>query len=367
MKILFIVSLLLQSVYAGFCKKPAFKDDFLQPELSKMWDSAQGYSYETSPAVFTSLNVFAEKKYAIISVNNITTSDADGETYNYTCGELHSTVDFGFGRYEFEIKVSGNKGVNESFYLLWMDGDYTTDHESIGFEFQEAGYLTMLGLGVDEEDEFNAFHTTPKNSATMTPEKLNKKVRKFAIEYTKQGVVWFYNGKAVRQESKKVKTNLPDHKFKVIFRNWLLTKYVYNMEEKAFPVELKVKTFSFYPVDDGGDSCEEIPLPVDESEKKEEPIAVEDTKIKTENSAVIDSNDLRIAIENLPSSSNSLLGTSVKISDFSVFKSVKIVWIFLDYKWQGYSPIYKIQETLKTNNISIFYEIPPHTGFWIQK
>jgi len=372
MKIVFLVALLLQSVYGSFCKKPTFQDKFLEPELSKMWDSAQGYSYDTSPAVFTSMNVGTAKKYAVVSVNNITTSDADGETYKYTCGELHTTVDLGYGRYEFDIKVSGQKAVNESFYLLWMDGDYTTDHESIGFEFQESGYLTMLGLGVDEEDEFNVFHATPQDSATMTPEKLNKKTRKFAVEYTKKGITWFYNGKAVRQESAKVRKNLPEHKFQVIFRNWLLSKYIYNVKDKDFPLDLKVNSFTFYSVDDGGDSCAEIEIPVEkevvkEVEKTVEVVKDDVVKEVTECPTAQGYDDLEYVIQNLPNESNTLLGTSTEITNFSLFKSAKVVWIFLDLEWKAYSPLYKIRETLTANNIPIFSEIPSHTGFWIQK
>ena len=371
MRKLVISVLLIGSAFADFCKKPAFQDKFLESELSKMWDSAQGYSYDESPAVFTSLNVEVSKKYAVVSVNNITTSDADGETYKYTCGELHTTKSLGYGRYEFEIKVSGQKSVNESFYLLWMDEDYTTDHESIGFEFQESGYLTMLGLGVDEEDEFNVFHATPKNSVTMTPEKLNKKTRKFAIEYTKKGVTWFYNGKAVRQESTKVRKNLPNHKFQVIFRNWLLSKYIFSVKDKDFPVELKVNSFTFYPVDDGGTSCDEI---VFEEEKVVEP-EVEEVIAKvppvidgiTDECPVESYDNLELVIENLPKTSNNLLGSSAPITNLAVFKSAKVVWIFLDYEWKAYSPLYKIRETLINHNIPIFSEIPQHTGFWIQK
>jgi hypothetical protein len=62
-----------------------------------------------------------------------------------------------------------------------------------------------------------------------------------------------------------------------------------------------------------------------------------------------------------------LLGTIDTVTDMSLFKDFKIIWIFVDGKFQGYSPIPRIRKQIANSGFKVFKEIPKNAGIWLNK
>ncbi len=330
-----------------YCPKPTFVDEF-DKGLSVMWETTTDKHAPGSVSLYTPFNVKTEAGKLVLSVNKIGTTDSNGEFYPSTSAEIFTKAEFGYGKYEFRVTVIGLEPVTEELELIWYDGDYYTDHQLIGFKFLPEGYFTKLGVTVDSDDEINVYHSTEVDE-DFEPVKLNLKTRSFAIEYLPDKVSWSYDGKIVRQETNNSKP-LPTHKMRILFRNWLVEKLQYKIPDEDMPVKTKVDFVKFTPIDLGKDSCKKVLIPnnIDEDDENnyEELIQI---------------------LENLEPDQNYLIGCSEGIKKLSIFKSVRVVWIYLNGRWQAYSPYLKIREILKKYNIPIFSEIPPYTGFWIQK
>jgi len=340
-----------------FCPQPTFEDEFDGTKLSSMWKPSS-YSFSESASFFSPTNVRVEDGYLILTLNNVGTTDEKGRIYIATSGEVVSTQEFGYGRYEFRVLISGLTPVTEAVQLLWDGGDYSKHHEYIGFDFQERGFLSLLSVGITKRDEFNVFHSAGTDDSQQ-PVPLNLKFHFFTIEYLPDSITWYYDlENIVRQEVSAVK-KLPTHKMRVTMRNWLIDKLKYSLESSDMPVEFKIDYFKFTPIDDGKGSCQKVSL--EDESKKEANSSSLDEKV------TVSLSELEKVIENLPEGENNLIGYSGEITNFSIFKSAKVVWIYVDGEWQGYSPYRKVRETLEKNNITIFDKIPPYTGFWIQK
>jgi len=344
-RIFFLFLTILNSY--DYCPEPTFVDEF-DGELSAMWEATANAQTKGSASLYTPLNVKTENGNLVIFVNNIGTTDDKGNLYRATSAEVYTKAEFGYGRYDFRILTIGLDAVTEELELVWYDGDYYKDHQIVGFKFLSKGYYTKLGVTVNKNEELNTFHSTEVDGS-LQPVKLNMIPRLFSIEYLPDTVSWIYDGQIVRQETNSSK-KLPTHKMRILFRNWLDDELQYNIPDKDMPVETKIDFLKFTPIDLGGDSCKKVLIPNEE---------VEDKENKHE--------DLIQILENLEPDQNYLIGYSEAIKKLSVFKSVRVVWIYLGGEWQAYSPYLKIKETLQKYGIPIFSEIPPYTGFWIQK
>jgi predicted outer membrane repeat protein len=63
----------------------------------------------------------------------------------------------------------------------------------------------------------------------------------------------------------------------------------------------------------------------------------------------------------------SLLGTLSEIQDVTMFDGFKIVWIFADGRFQGYSPIPSIRNKIRNSNFTVFKKVPKNAGLWLYK
>ena len=335
-----------------FCPEPTFIDEFEGEKLSKTnWKISSNSSYPGSASLFSPTNVRVENGFLILNLEYIGTTDDKGNLYLATSGEVQSKLEFGYGRYEFRIITRGLDAVRENLELLWDGGDFYKHHEIIGLDFQQKGYFSILSTGVLDSENSNAFHSTEVDS-TMQPVLLNLKPRFFTIEYTPDSIIWYYDiEKAVRKEVAEVK-KLPTHKMRVVFRNWLVDELKYNIMPKDLPIEFQIDYFKFTPLNMDENSCKPIKS-IEESESN--------------NSLSLQLAELKTYIDALPKGKNYLVGFSEEITNLKVFENVKVVWIYSDDQWKGYSPNSKILKALVIYKIPIFNSIPKYTGFWIQK
>jgi predicted outer membrane repeat protein len=63
----------------------------------------------------------------------------------------------------------------------------------------------------------------------------------------------------------------------------------------------------------------------------------------------------------------SLLGTLAEINDISIFKDFKIIWIFADGEFKGYSPYPEIRRKIRNAHFPIFNKVPKNAGLWLYK
>jgi len=63
----------------------------------------------------------------------------------------------------------------------------------------------------------------------------------------------------------------------------------------------------------------------------------------------------------------SLLGTLAEIKDISIFKDFKIIWIFADGEFKGYSSSPNIRRKIRNAKFSIFSDVPKNAGIWLYK
>ncbi|GEM_PF-3043531 len=63
----------------------------------------------------------------------------------------------------------------------------------------------------------------------------------------------------------------------------------------------------------------------------------------------------------------SLLGTLAEINDISVFDGFKIVWIFADGVFKGYSSNPEIRKKIVNANFEVFTKVPRNAGIWLYK
>jgi len=63
----------------------------------------------------------------------------------------------------------------------------------------------------------------------------------------------------------------------------------------------------------------------------------------------------------------SLLGTLSEITDISMFAEFKIIWIFADGEFKGYSPSPTIRRKIKGAHFGIFSTVPKNAGIWLYK
>jgi beta-glucanase (GH16 family) len=328
------------------CSEPTFEDEFDGEEWSDMWVKTNSVSFDGSASLLYPNNVNLLDDELVLNLEFIGTTDSSGTLFRSTSGEVKSSMEFGYGRYEFRIWATGIEPMTETVLLLWDGDNYAKHHEIIGFDLLEKGYMTLMATGVMEDDEVNTFHNT-KLDQNFEGEKISLKYHLYQIDYFPEKVIWYYDNEAIRQELASAKT-LPDQKMRVVFRNWLVEDLQYSLTNDDLPVEFKIDYFKFTPLNEDEDSCS----------------AIEDSDIGT---VTNQTNELQTKIEGLEFNKNFLLGASEKIDNFSIFKSARVVWIFSDEKWKAYSPYRKIRETLEANGIEVIEEIPAYSGFWIQK
>jgi len=63
----------------------------------------------------------------------------------------------------------------------------------------------------------------------------------------------------------------------------------------------------------------------------------------------------------------SLLGTLAEIKDISIFANFKIIWIFADGEFQGYSSSPDVRRKIRNARFSIFTNVPKNAGIWLYK
>lgn len=63
----------------------------------------------------------------------------------------------------------------------------------------------------------------------------------------------------------------------------------------------------------------------------------------------------------------SLMGTSIPISDFSIFDDVKSVWAWKNTQWSVYATNPTLQVALQQDGFPVLTQIGSHGGFWIKK
>jgi beta-glucanase (GH16 family) len=367
MKFLILYFLLLSTIFGDFCPNTTFEDEFEEGDLTSIWSKSSGTTFPTNASLFYADNVTLEKGYLVLSLDLVGVTDKDGVLYRTTGGELVSVENFGYGRYEFRALNSGLDGVVQTIHMVWDDGDYDKHHQFLGFDLGETAYMTLFSTGVFPTDEITIYHTL--EGPDEQPEDVDLRPRFLTIEYTPESVVWYFDGVVARTESSSIR-ELPDKEMKIIFRIWLQEKYQYNVKTSDLPIYFMIDYFKFTPYDDGeAGTCDELDIGDDEEEEDTdaESNSSSTTSTDTDGTVVYDNSGLEAKIETLTYNKNHLLGTSGKIDDLSLFKSARVVWIFLDNEWKAYSPYIKIREILEANGIEVVDEIPAYSGFWIQK
>jgi len=63
----------------------------------------------------------------------------------------------------------------------------------------------------------------------------------------------------------------------------------------------------------------------------------------------------------------SLLGTLAEIKDISIFADFKIIWIFADGEFKGYSSSPDVRRKIRNAKFSIFNNVPKNAGIWLYK
>ena len=63
----------------------------------------------------------------------------------------------------------------------------------------------------------------------------------------------------------------------------------------------------------------------------------------------------------------SLLGTLAEIKDISIFANFKIIWIFADGEFKGYSSSPNIRRKIRNAKFNIFNRVPKNAGIWLYK
>jgi predicted outer membrane repeat protein len=63
----------------------------------------------------------------------------------------------------------------------------------------------------------------------------------------------------------------------------------------------------------------------------------------------------------------SLLGTLAEIDDISIFDGFKIIWIFADGEFKGYSPSSDIRRKIRNARFDVFDRVPKNAGIWLYK
>ncbi len=352
MRPIYIFLILYTTLFGfDFCPEPTFIDEFEDGNVSKNWVISNGFSFGGSASLFSSDNVKAEGGYLILSLNYVSTTDDKGKKYLATSGGVKSKLAFGYGKYEFRVQTRGLKGVREGLEISWDGGDYFKHHETIGYSFQKTGYLTMLVTGVGKKNEFYVYHMTNMDPVTHQPEALNLQPHIWTIDYLPDSITWYFDEEPIRKEVADVK-NLPTHKMNVAFNNWLADEAKYSVSADNMPIELTVDYFKFTPLNMDENSCKPIKS-IEENESN--------------NSLSPQLAELKTYIDALPKGKNYLVGFSEEITNLKVFENVKVVWIYSDDQWKGYSPNSKILKALVIYKIPIFNSIPKYTGFWIQK
>jgi hypothetical protein len=56
-----------------------------------------------------------------------------------------------------------------------------------------------------------------------------------------------------------------------------------------------------------------------------------------------------------------------EINDISIFKDFKIIWIFADGEFKGYSPYPEIRRKIRNAHFPIFNKVPKNAGLWLYK
>jgi predicted outer membrane repeat protein len=74
----------------------------------------------------------------------------------------------------------------------------------------------------------------------------------------------------------------------------------------------------------------------------------------------------RDVLDNLPEGW-SLLGTLAEIKDVTIFDGFKIVWIFANGEFQGYSPVPDIRKKIRNSQFKVFNRVPKNAGLWLYK
>jgi beta-glucanase (GH16 family) len=346
-----------------FCSSPAFEDDFDGTELSNAWKTSTEGVADSAASIFSPLSVAVTGGKLALSISLVGTTDDTGKFYRATSGEVVSNIEFGFGIYEVRLQTRGHMAVGEAFRLLWYEDDYYEDRQSIALNFFEQGFYSVYEIGPADNDKSEVRHNTDFNEASNDFELLNEQAHTFKVEYTSEGLSWYYDGVEVRKEVATLK-EIPTQPMRVIFYNWLDEMLQYNVTSADMPVDTTITSFKFTPVDEGGTSCDPIPIPTTTTNSDGT------TTVDGDTTVVITDEDLK-ALQNtitlLQPNNMHLVGYTEAITNLSVFQGAKVVWIYSNGSWQGYSPYSKVRTLLEANDITVFEEIPAYSGFWIQK
>jgi beta-glucanase (GH16 family) len=376
MTVFFGVYLFVSSILNAveFCEEPVFQEDFLEDLNEAVWLKAT-WGFPGSSSLFDPENVSVGNDDGLeLSVVKISAMDGDGVQYDFTGAELR-TMDpyvFGYGKYEFEIKIDASEGLNESFFIAWDGGEYARHHQYMGFQFLEQGYSILFSTGPDEE--LNTNHDAPTNSLD-TIVSMNKSFYKFTIEYTEDSVTWYLDDEKIRKQSGSSDLELPDQKMNIIFRSWLPTDNLSKISEYDFPTTTRYKYIKFYPVKEDETSCEVISTEPEEEVVAEEEDTSDTTSSDSDSTTVTTTTtasleELTTMVSSLASGNFYMLGTPVDIPESSlstVFESVKIVWVFENGAWSAFSPNSIIKTAITQNGIATLSKIPKYYGFWIEK
>jgi len=352
-KIVVLLMITLQLFSSDFCEEPAYENEFEEPiEEGEFWLKAN-WGFEGSASLFDPDNITVEDGSLFLTVGKMGMSDEDGVFYEYTGAELKGMKEFGFGRYEIEVKFTGLEGLNETFLISWDGGNYAKHHEFMGFQFLEDSFRTLLSVGPDEDSDGS--HKPELDSTTNQAKTIYKKSHTFAIDYTPTSIIWYYDDEPFRKE----KNLLPKEKMGLVFRSWLPTSASHTINKNLLPKQTEYKYVRYYPTLEEG--CEKI------TENKDDEIV---ETIDNSGETVVVSGELSsllIKINSLPLNSVNLLGTTNAITDMKVFSDVVVVWVFNSGVWKAYSPDSSISNALESNGVEIVNSIPAHTGFWVQR
>ncbi len=365
-----VLNIFAHSETVKLCSSPTFVEEFTSSELSSAWKGTDNVSFDVSASLFSSKNITLSKGSAVLSVKKVVTTDSEGNSYTSTGSELASTLEFGYGKYEFKIKSRGLEAIAEGVSIIWDGNDYATHHEYMGFDLLATAYMAVFSTSPEVDNLYSSYHML----ATAT-EKLSAKQHVYRIDYFKDSVSWYFDGTLFREEfANSVKITPSSQKMKVVFKNWLKRENQYSITTKDFPVELAVDYFKYTPVDSGGKSCDQIVLDAPKTETNTTattPTTTEtnNTTTSSTSSATISTSlaQLKTYINSLPANGNYLVGFGGEITDLSVFSSAKVVWIHVNGIWKGYSPYAKIRTMLINSNVEVFTKVPEFTGFWVQK
>ncbi|WP_375401954.1 family 16 glycosylhydrolase [uncultured Sphingomonas sp.] len=141
----------------------------------------------------------------------------------YRCGEIKSTVPFGYGTYEVRMRTAAGSGLNSNMFT-YSGKPLTPVHDEIDFEFlgKSSGTVQLNFFASGKGD-----HGTLPELGFDTAAGFND----YAFNWTPGRIRWYVNGKLVRDASG---TDLPKVPGNLILSLWNGTK---NIEDWLGPFD----------------------------------------------------------------------------------------------------------------------------------